>query len=108
MQNRLIQIWDHALLGFFKQEFEKALLIFEVYTAKFAKMHKFFSGSKMPYFGLNLEKLLSYQKSALYKLQIWDQKCLIWVYFGCDFEKTIVIFEIITLEFDKMQSFLQK
>ena len=40
---------------------------------------------------------------------MWDQKCLIEVFLGYDFEKLIFeIFEISTFEFGKIQNFLKK
>ena len=41
-------------------------------------------------------------------LGIFDQKCLIWVFLGKIFRKTIVIFEISTLKFVYLQNFTQK
>ena len=35
------------------------------------------------------------------KLKVWDQKCLIWTFFGLQFRKTLVILEISTLELSK-------
>ena len=70
---------------------------------------------KVPYFGYFwariLKKLLSYLKwlpsnLSICKIsrknknaKIWDQKCLILVFFQLEFENSIVIFEISTLEF---------
>ena len=39
-------------------------------------------------------------------LQIWYQKCFIWVFLKLKFEKTIVMFEI-SLQFFKIQIFMQ-
>ena len=36
-------------------------------------------------------------------LAIFNQKCLIWVFFGQNFKKTVVIFEISTLEFVRIE-----
>ena len=41
-------------------------------------------------------------------LGIFDQKCLIWVFLGKIFRKTIVIFEISTLKFVYLQYFTKK
>ena len=41
-------------------------------------------------------------------LGIFDQKCLILVFSGKIFRKTIVIFEISTLEFVNLQNFTKK
>ena len=58
---------------------------------KFLKKQKCLNlGSKMPYLG------------------IFDQKCLILVFSGKIFRKTIVIFEISTLEFVNLQNFTKK
>ena len=61
--------------------------------------------------GSNLEKLLSYLQLVPSNFsyckvwgknkntQIWDQKCLNWVFFGWNLKNNIVIFEINILEF---------
>ena len=41
-------------------------------------------------------------------LGIFDQKCLIWVFFGKNFKNTIVIFEISILKFVDLQNFTKK
>ena len=46
--------------------------------------------------------------AKLKKLEIWDQKYLIWVFLGKILKKTIVIFEISALEVDFFQSLVQK
>ena len=58
----------------------------------------------LPYFksapsNLRNFKILRKNKNA----KIWDQKCLIWVFFGQNFKKTVVIFEISTLEFVRIE-----
>ena len=40
--------------------------------------------------------------------KISDQKCLIWAYLGCNFEKTVILLEIDTLEFVETHIFIQK
>ena len=52
---------------------------------------------KMPIFGT---------KKAL--LSNFDQECFIWVFFGKNFKKTIVKFEISTLKFVFFQNFAKK
>ena len=47
-------------------------------------------GQKMPFFG------------------IFDQKCLVLVFLGKNFKRSIVIFEISTLKFVKLQNFQKK
>ena len=41
-------------------------------------------------------------------LGIFDPKCLIWVFLGKKFRKTIVIFEISSLKFASLQNFMEK
>ena len=41
-------------------------------------------------------------------LGIFDQKCLIWTFFGKNFKKTIVRFEISTFKFVCLQNFTKK
>ena len=41
-------------------------------------------------------------------LGIFDQKWLILVFLGINFKKTIVMFEVSTLEFVKLQKFAKK
>ena len=38
----------------------------------------------------------------------FNQECLIWVFLGKNFKKTVVIFEIITLKFVYLQNFPKK
>ena len=69
---------------------------------------------EIPYLGVlsnNLKKILSYLKSEPSNWScckvwsknkspwIWGQKCLIWVFFGLEFENNIVTLETSTLEF---------
>ena len=66
---------------------------------------------------MNLQKQLSYFKSACLKLSKWKVSCgknfnfesktHYLSSFGLHFSKTIVIFEISTLEFFKMKNFIQ-
>ena len=49
-------------------------------------------------------RILQKNKNAL----IWDQKCLLWVLLNKNIRKTLLIFEISTLEFGSLQSFVQK
>ena len=72
------------------------------------------------FFGWNLKTLLSYLRlapSSLAKCKlwqnnenasIWDQKCLIWLFFRIELEKNIVVFVISTLEFVQFQNFVKK
>ena len=41
-------------------------------------------------------------------LGIFDQQCLIWVFLGKNFKKTIVIFEINNREFAELQNMRKK
>ena len=41
-------------------------------------------------------------------LGIFDKECLIWVFLGENFKKTIVRFEISTLKFVYLQNFMKK
>ena len=41
-------------------------------------------------------------------LGIFDRKCLIWIFLGKNFKKTIVVFEISTLKFAYLQNFPKK
>ena len=41
-------------------------------------------------------------------LGIFDQNCLIWVFLGKNFKKSIVIFEICTLKFVYYENFTEK
>ena len=70
---------------FLSKNFKNTIVIFEIIILKFTYLQKFTKkqkyrnlGPKMPYFG------------------IFDQKCLIWVYFRNNLKNTIVIFEIST------------
>ena len=65
-------------LGTFVLEFEKAIAIYEIST-----------------FALFQLQNLAKTKNAY----IWDQKCFIWVFLIWNIQKTIIIFEISTLEF---------
>ena len=68
--------------------------------------------------GSNFKKLLLYLMSALIclskykvscktkKLEIWDQKNIILVFLGRFLKKTIAMFEISTLEFVKVKTFM--
>ena len=40
-------------------------------------------------------------------LEIWDQKCFIWVFFGLEFKKSAII-EINVLELVEVQNFVPK
>ena len=42
------------------------------------------------------------------KRPAFNQECLIWVFLGKNFKKTVVIFEIITLKFVYLQNFPKK
>ena len=70
---------------FLSNNFKNTIVIFEIiilkftYLQKFTKKQKYLNlGPKMPYFG------------------IFDQNCLIWVYFRNNLKNPIVIFEIST------------
>ena len=144
MQNRLIQIWDHALLGFFKVgiwksftyiwslhrricqnaqsffgiknalfrlEFRKTIVILEISTLQTSNL-----GSKMPYLGIfwmwfwknychiwnHYSRIWQNAKlSAKIKILKFRTKNAIYGYFRINFGKSIVTFEISTLEIAK-------
>ena len=64
---------------------EKTIVIFGISTLEFAEIQKIVQNKK--------------------KNQIWDQKCLIWIFLAVTLKKYCHIFSI--LEFIKMQSFVQ-
>ena len=79
-------------LCIFGLEFENNNVIFKISSLEFVKLQNFAKkqtclnlGPKIPYLG------------------IFDQKYLILVFLGKNFEKTIVIFEISTLKFLLLQ-----
>ena len=80
-----------SYLSIFRQEFEKIL-------------KKLFSCLKSA--PLRLSKCNIRCKTK--ELQIWDQMCLIWMFLACNFEKTVIVSDISTLKFVKMQSFVPK
>ena len=59
---------------------------------------KFGGKTKMPKFG-NKNALFGYFWPKMPYLDIFVQKCLIWIFLGKNFKNTIVIFEISTLKF---------
>ena len=77
-------------LGSFGLEFENNIVKFEISTLEFVYLQNF--AKKQKYLNLGL-KLLS--------LGIFNQKCLICVFLGHNFQIIVVIFEIRTLKFVK-------
>ena len=79
-----------SYLGIFGLEFWKTIVIFEISTFEFFKLQNFAKkqkcinlGPKMPFLG------------------IFDQKCLICLFLGKNFQKAIVKFEIRILNLSK-------
>ena len=112
-------------LGVLGLEFYKTIIIFEIRTLKFVKLQNL--GPKMPYWTfLTKSALFGYFRQELKKnyCQISNQHPQICIFakllrkrclnlgpkisylgiFGLEFSKTIVIFEIRTLKFDKNES----
>ena len=85
------------LFGYFGLEFRKTIVIFKISTFELVQLKNFVKkqkcqilGPKMPY------------------LDIFDQKCLLWVFLGKNFKKAVVIFVISTLKFVYLQNFTEK
>ena len=70
-------------LGILGLVFENNSAIFEISNLEFALLQNFAKKQKC----LNLGGKIPY-------LGIFDQKCLIWVFLGKNYKRTIVIFEI--------------
>ena len=70
-------------LGILGLVFENNIAIFEISNLEFALLQNFTKKQKC----LNLGPKIPY-------LGIFDQKCLIWVFLGKNYKRTIVIFEI--------------
>ena len=70
-------------LGILGLVFENNIAIFEISNLEFALLQNFAKKQKC----LNLGGKIPY-------LGIFDQKCLIWVFLGKNYKRTIVIFEI--------------
>ena len=70
-------------LGILGLVFENNIAIFEISNLEFALLQNFTKKQKC----LNLGRKIPY-------LGIFDQKCLIWVFLGKNYKRTIVIFEI--------------
>ena len=70
-------------LGILGLVFENNIAIFEISNLEFALLQNFTKKQKC----LNLGGKIPY-------LGIFDQKCLIWVFLGKNYKRTIVIFEI--------------
>ena len=77
----------NVLFGIFRLKLKQMIVIFGIITLDFAEMQKMVQNKKKN------------------KKQIWDQKCLIWIFWVVSLKKYCHIFSI--LEFVKLQSFVQ-
>ena len=72
------------------------------YLGFFRKMKNLWSYLQSPPSNFSKRKFLSKNRNSLYL----GLTCLVWVFLGNNFKKTVVIFEITTLEIVRFQSFI--
>ena len=72
------------------------------YLGFFRKMKNLWSYLQSPPSNFSKRKFLSKNRNSLYL----GLTCLVWVFLGNNFKKTVVIFEITTLEIFRFQSFI--
>ena len=84
-------------LVIFALQFENNFVIFEISTLKFVYFQIFTKNQKCK----NL-------KPKMPDLCIFAKKCVIWVFLGKNYEKTILMFQISTLNFAYLPTFTKK
>ena len=76
------------LFGYFGLEFWKTIVIFKISTFELVQLKNFVKKQKCQILGPKITYL-----------DIFDQICLLWVFLGKNFKKTVVIFVISTVKF---------